>query len=230
MKTYRHLFFDLDHTLWDFEANSRLTLEELFDEHQLYDAIDSFERFFRTYNAINSQYWSRFHKAEISKDKLRYGRFIDSLRYFGVTDKQLARTIADEYTQRSPFKTKLYANAMETLEYLHQKYPLHLITNGFSEVQYVKLTNSGIEHFFKNVFISDEVGFQKPNSGIFMHALNTAGSSAEEALMIGDNMQTDILGAKACGIDQVYFNPRKQRFTDRPTYVINDLIELKSIL
>ncbi|MFN8308600.1 MAG: YjjG family noncanonical pyrimidine nucleotidase [Chitinophagales bacterium] len=231
MKTYKHIFFDLDHTLWDFETNSRLTLEELFEEHQLHEkGIDLFERFHKTYIAINSQYWARYHKGEISKEKLRNGRFQDTLRYFGIYDKPLAVTMANEYTERSPFKTHLYGNAIETLDYLHKKYPLHLITNGFSEVQYVKIKNSGIHHFFQHIFVSDEVGFQKPAPEIFRHALDKAGCLACQGLMIGDNMQTDILGAKAIDMDQVYFNPRRQRVFDQPTYMISDLAELRNLL
>ena len=231
MKIYKHIFFDLDHTIWDFDTNSRLTLQELFEEHHLQErGIDLFERFYKVYVAINSQYWARYHKGDIKKEKMRVGRFNDSLRYFGIQDWALASALSEAYMTRSPYKTQLFANALVTLDYLSKKYPLHLITNGFSEVQYIKLKESGIQHFFQYIFISDEVGFQKPAPEIFLHALAKTACLPQDAIMIGDNMNTDIMGAMSVGIDQIYFNPRGQRVRDQPTYIIHDLMELKALL
>jgi putative hydrolase of the HAD superfamily len=228
---YRHIFFDLDHTLWDFEKNSIETLGELYIELELEKkGVPSFEAFHETYLPINSQFWARYHHKLMPKEELRVGRFQETLRRFNVDDIELAKTLAHLYTSRSPYKTALFPDTIEVLDYLSPKYQLHLITNGFSEVQDVKIRESKLGTYFRHIFVSEKVGHQKPEKEIFLHALEITGATAKESLMIGDNMATDIMGAMSVGMDQVYFNPNKKRPRDKPTYDINSLSELKNFL
>jgi putative hydrolase of the HAD superfamily len=230
-KKYKHLFFDLDHTLWDFETNSITVLKGIYEEMDLGQyGIPSFEVFHQTYLPINGQYWARYHNQLLPKEELRVGRFSETLRRFRIDDVVLARTIAHYYTERSPLQTALFPDAIETLDYLSAKYELHLITNGFAEIQDVKIRNSGLEKYFRHIFVSEKVGHQKPDQRIFLHALETAGATAEDSLMIGDNMQTDIIGAKSVGMDQVFFNPNRNKNREKATYEIAELKELMSLL
>ena len=228
---YRHLFFDLDHTLWDFEANSLETLTELYTELELEKwGVPSFQKFHAAYLPINSQYWARYHHKLMSKEELRVGRFMETLRHFKVDDLGLATKLAHLYTGRSPFKTALMPDTIETLDYLAQRYQMHLITNGFSEVQDVKVKESKLNVYFRHIFVSERVGHQKPEQGIFLHAMEVTGADVKESLMIGDNMQTDIMGAKSVGMDQVFFNPNSKKTRDKATYEIANLSELKNFL
>ena len=228
---YKHLFFDLDHTLWDFETNSMTVLRGIYEEMDLGQyGIPSFEVFHQTYLPINGQYWARYHHKLLPKEELRVGRFSETLRRFNIHDIALAKTIAHYYTDRSPHQTVLFPDAIETLEYLSSRYEIHLITNGFEEIQDIKIKNSGLEKYFKHIFISERVGHQKPDKRIFLHALEATGAKAEESLMIGDNMQTDIIGAKSVSMDQVFFNPNRNKARDKATYEIAALKELKTLL
>ena len=230
-KIYKHLFFDLDHTLWDFETNSIGTLSELYLELGLEKyGVPSFEKFHQTYLPINSQYWARYHHKLMPQEELRVGRFAETLRRFNVDNIELAKELAHLYTERSPFKTALFPDALEVLDYLSARYKLHIITNGFSEVQDVKIRESKLDVYFRHVFVSERVGHQKPESQMFLHALEVTGAQVQESLMIGDNMATDIMGAKSVGMDQVFFNPNKKSTRDKPTYVVHTLSELKNFL
>lgn len=228
---YEHLFFDLDHTLWDFDTNSREALKEIFFTYRLDTyGIPSFEKFHQVYLPINSQYWAKYHQELITKEQLRVGRFYETLRILRVNDPTLPDKLATAYIELSPYKNALFANTFEVLDYLREKYKLHIITNGFVEVQDIKVEYSGLAKYFENVFISERVGYKKPDKGMFLHALEVAGTTADRALMIGDNMQTDIIGARLAGIDQVFFNPTNNRVTEQPTYHIKELKELLSFL
>jgi putative hydrolase of the HAD superfamily len=228
---YKHLFFDLDHTLWDFDTNSKTVLKAIYEEMDLgrYQ-IPSFEVFHQTYLPINGQYWARYHHQLLPKEELRVGRFQETLRRFKVDDIALAKSIAHLYTERSPYQTLLFPDAIETLDYLYAKYEIHLITNGFEEIQAIKIKQSGLEKYFKHIFISEKVGHQKPDKRIFIHAMEVSGASVSESLMIGDNMQTDIAGAKSVGMDQVFFNPNLKKNRGKATYEIVELKELRGIL
>jgi putative hydrolase of the HAD superfamily len=231
MSKYKHIFFDLDHTLWDFETNSRQAIQWIYDEQKLNEfGVTSFEKFHKQYISINDRYWAMYHNQIISKQKLRHGRFYDTLKEFGVADAELAERMAQSYIDISPKMTALFPDALDVLKYLQSKYSLHLITNGFAEVQWVKLEHSGLRPFFEHIIISEEAGTQKPDKAIFEIAMNRAFTHAEECIMIGDNYNTDIVGAKNAGIDQVFFNPKKNRKRDKVTYEISSLIELTEIL
>ena len=232
MRKYKHLFFDLDHTLWDLEKNSAETLSEIFTIHQLQKfGISSLEAFTNKYSKVNEFMWEQFRLGNIDKPTLRNGRFAITLQHFGVQDEmRLAKILADDYISRSPDKTHLLPETKETLDYLKDGYSLYIITNGFPEVQKRKLTASGLDTHFKNVFISEEIGIKKPEKGIFDFALKSTGAIAAEAIMIGDNYTIDIMGAKNSGIDQVWYNPKREVEVEKATYEIYSLGELKRIL
>jgi putative hydrolase of the HAD superfamily len=230
-RKYKHLFFDLDHTLWDFDTNSQVVLREIYTELDLGQyGIPSYEIFHATYLPVNAQYWAKYHHGLLTKDQLRIGRFVETLRRFRIDDIPLATVISGHYTERSPFQTALFPDAIETLSYLSAHYETHIITNGFEEIQGIKIKQSKLEGFFKHIFISEKIGHQKPEKEIFLHAMQATGATAADSLMIGDNMQTDIAGAKSVGMDQVFFNPNLLKTRDKATYEVNGLKELRNIL
>ena len=228
---YEHIFFDLDHTLWDFDTNSKEALQEIYFELDLSNrGVTDFEKFYDTYLPINSQYWARYHHGIFNKKQLKVGRFVETLRHYKIHDQDLAIAISKRYTELSPRKTALFPYTHEILAYLHAKYTLHIITNGFPEVQEIKMRESKLQQYFHHLIISEQVGFKKPQKEIFLLALDKADTTADKAIMIGDNINTDIIGARSAGIDQVFFNPTRQRSTDKPTYIIYNLQELEGIL
>ncbi|GEP92858.1 putative hydrolase of the HAD superfamily [Chitinophaga terrae (ex Kim and Jung 2007)] len=229
---YKHLFFDLDHTLWDFEKNEQETLLELYKAHNLEQrGVPTFESFSVSYVAHNERLWERFRKGFITRNDLRDKRFRLTLLDFKIGDEKLTQQLSDSFLEILPYKKALFPEAKETLEYLADKgYPIHMITNGFEETQLLKMRNSGIEHFFTHIITSELAGSLKPYPQIFEFAISRAGTHAMESIMIGDAMELDIKGAHGVGMDQVYFNPAKPPSDFKPTYVINHLKELKAIL
>ena len=228
---YKHIFFDLDHTLWDFATNSKLALSQIFETLQLAElGVPAFQNFYDKYVPINDKYWARYHNGIVTKEQLRNGRFYDTLKEFKIRDAGLAEKMAESYLTISPKMTALFPDAMEVLKYLQGKYKLHLITNGFAEVQWIKIENSGLKPFFEHIIISEEVGTQKPDKAIFEIAMDRASTHAAECIMIGDNYNTDIVGAQNAGMDQVFFNPLKNRKRQPVTYEIRELKELIGIL
>lgn len=230
MKKYKHLFFDLDHTLWDFAKNSRETLEEAFHNFKLNQQGLVFEEFLAQYFKVNDAYWDDYRKGRVTKEELRSGRFYHSFKHFGIDNQKLADDFGDYYIEHSPKKKNVFPNTHETLDFLKNYYQLHIITNGFEEVQFVKLEKSNLAQYFKHIITSEKAGVKKPNAKIFHHALKVASARNKETLMIGDNFEADILGAKKVGIDQVYFNPDKLIQQEKATYEIEDLIELIELL
>ncbi|RYU80726.1 YjjG family noncanonical pyrimidine nucleotidase [Hymenobacter persicinus] len=231
MKTYRHLFFDLDHTLWDFEKNADETLRHLFELHQLgrYGTF-GVEEFIGVYSSINHALWRLYQGNKISQQQLRAVRFTRTLTKLGVPENEVPATISQEFTNLLPRKAAVFPFTHEVLDYLQTKYTLHLITNGFQDVQHIKLTSSGLTPYFQEVITSEHSGFLKPDRRMFAHALERTGATAAESLMIGDNLECDVLGAYNAGIDQVYFNPERRRHFTSVTHEIACLSELKSFL
>ena len=228
---YKHLFFDLDRTLWDFEKNSTETLYEIFIHHQLQDkGIPSFGNFSEQYKKHNNHFWELYRNGKVAKDKMRYERFKVTLAGFGITDHRLTTVIAEEYIMESPRKTRLFPHAEETLEYLFGRYELHIITNGFEEVQHTKMNNSGIRHFFNQVVTSEMAGVKKPFLQIFHYSMKITGASNAESMMIGDHLEVDILPAKSLGMGQVYFNPDETGHNENVLHEIKSLKELKTLL
>jgi putative hydrolase of the HAD superfamily len=228
---YRHIFFDLDRTLWDFETNAFLTLTELYNKHGLKErGIAPFDDFLERYKRINIEMWDGYGKGTITKEMLRNDRFQRAFAEFGVHDKELSLAFGSDYVKLSPARTALFPYAADVLAYLSEKYELHILTNGFEEVQHIKLERSGIRKHFKEVITSERAGFKKPDQRMFGYAMQAANAQAGEALMIGDSLDIDIAGARDSGIDQVFFNPAKEKHAHKVTYEIGCLSELKNIL
>ena len=231
MKTYRHIFFDLDDTLWDFKRNSSEALHELYHKFNLKEAgITTPEFFIAKYQERNIMMWEQYRLGAIDKETLRNKRFELTFWDMGVDAALVPRQMPEYYLSVLASKHYLYPYAMEILTYLNEKYLLHIITNGFSEVQHIKLNSSRIDRFFQQLIISDEIGIKKPDIRIFQHALEKAGAKAEESIMIGDGLDIDIAGARNAGIDQVFFNPENLEHDHDVTYEIKSLSELRNIL
>lgn len=232
-RKYDHLFFDLDHTLWDFDTNSTATLKDLYQELELHRiATDDFDHFHRTYHHHNTIYWDRFRKGFINRDELRWKRMWRTLVDYKITDEALAKHMSERYLEILPTKPNLFPHCREILDYLTSKgYPMHLITNGFEVTQHQKLKNSGIASYFQSVITSEQAGIMKPHAAIFEYAMGKAATTADRSIMIGDTLDVDILGAQQIGMDTAYFNtavPHDGKTV--PTYVLNSLWDLSAIL
>jgi putative hydrolase of the HAD superfamily len=226
-KIYKHIFFDLDHTIWDFDKNAEETLHELYGKHKLSEiGLHSADLFIETYTRNNHLLWAQYHIGEISKDELREARFKKTFIELGVPPDLLPNDFEDEYVKIGPTKTNLFPHAHETLAYLKDKYTLHLISNGFKESTETKINNTDIIKYFDQVIISEVVGVNKPDKAIFEYALRVAGATKDESLMIGDSIEADIRGALAFGMDAIYFNPFN---LEKPTDVPAQITHLKEL-
>ena len=223
----QHIFFDLDHTLWDFDKNSALTFQKLFERH---DIPLSLKVFLEVYEPINLNYWKLYREEKIEKEVLRFSRLDDTFKALNLSiSSHLIHILSDEYITYLSTFNNLFEGTLEILEYLKPKYKLHIITNGFKEVQQGKLKKSGIAPYFKTVTNSEIVGVKKPNRKIFHHALALANSDIDASLMIGDNLEADILGAKNMGMDALCFNYHKAKIPEG-IIAIKKLSELKQYL
>ena len=231
MKTYRHLFFDLDHTLWDFDRNAGETLQTLFEQHNLsrYGTF-TVDEFIARYQDINHALWRLYQANKISQAQLRATRFVRTLTRLGVPEDEVPADISTQFTEMLPLKKAVFPHTHETLAYLQTKYELHLITNGFNDIQYLKMESSDLTKYFGQIVTSEHSGCLKPDPQMFAHALQAAGATAQESLMVGDNLECDVLGAYNAGIDQVYFNPARRRHFAQITYEIVSLDELRGFL
>lgn len=230
MKRYAHLFFDLDHTLWDFETNSRQTLRELHATEGLAErGITEAGAFIDAYEEINQGLWQRYENGQLARDVLRVLRFRNTLLRFGVKDEPLAVRMGRDYLRLTPKRTALMPGARELLDDLRGIYRIHIITNGFHEVQQEKITSSGLEEHFDLVLSSEMAGARKPDPRIFAAALTRTKATPEQSLMIGDSVPADIKGARAAGWDQAHFAPRGEA-DEQATYVLRRLDDLRAIL
>ncbi len=228
---YKHVFFDLDHTLWDFDTNARETLLELYDSYRLSElGVASADSFISIYTENNHRLWRDYHNGVITKEDLRARRFRQTFAEFGLGEELLPDSFEDDYVRICPTKTNLFPGTHEVLRYLSDKYHLHVITNGFKDSSDLKMNLTGLSPYFKNVFISEVIGIYKPDTALFRHAMQEAGSESHEVIMVGDSLEADIIGAKNSGIDQVFFNPNKHAHDVETTYEISDLNELFTIL
>ena len=231
MKAYKHIFFDLDRTLWDFDAAAEVAFEKIYEQYHLKDlGIPSAHEFHVVYHPLNEKLWELYRANQITKDELNRTRFMKPLEHYGIHDVELADHLSEDYVYWSPRIVKLVPGTMELLDYLKPKYHLHLITNGFQEVQHTKLSGSGMEPYFETLTVSEEVGVKKPNPEIFQYALKKAHATPEESLMIGDEMDVDIDGARAAGRDQILFNPSGKEIQGKPTIVVRNLLDIKKML
>lgn len=228
-----HLLIDLDDTLWDFRRNSKIAMQEIYNDYELNQYYDSFESFCDIYMVKNHQLWAQYAKGEITKDYLSLERFLYPLRVVGNEDVELAKKLGKDFLYRTTMQTNLVDGAIETLEYLKaQGYILSIISNGFVEVQYTKLRRSGLIPYFANVFLSEEIGYQKPDIRFFQTVLDRLNASPSECLVIGDNFQTDIQGAQNANIRAVFYKnnadlPLNCEFMGQ---IIENLVEIKAIL
>jgi len=205
MRTYDHLFFDLDNTLWDFTTNSRLAMKQTMEQNGLLAKLDSFDTYFHQYEQINHSLWKDYHSKKITKQKLITERFSKSMESFGIIDYDWEK-LNSRYLENMALQTQLFPGTMETLTSLKSKgYQMHIITNGFREVQHSKLFNCGLTGFFTKVFISEDLQTTKPHRQIFEHALSSTNAQKKRSIMIGDSWDTDIIGALKFGIDQIMF-------------------------
>ena len=231
MSKYKHIFFDLDHTLWDFETNSRETLLEIIADFSLLEkGLPSTELFINRYQQINTEMWDVYRKGLLDRLTLRNTRFHRALLEFDIDDYELSLKLGEQYLKRSPIKKNLFEGALQALSYLKNKYTLHIITNGFNEVQFIKLEHSQLAPFFTHIITSEAANSKKPEKEIFDFALNLAQAKSSESIMIGDSLAEDIQGARNYGIDQIYFNPHKNQHMQQVTFEISSLLELMVIL
>ena len=227
LKNIQHVFFDLDHTLWDFDRNSKLAFEDIFKKNNISVAIDDF---LEVYVPINFQYWKYYRESRITKEQLRYGRLKNSFKELGIAiDDFLIDRLSVDYIHHLPNHNHLFEGAVDQLSNLHKKYELHIITNGFQEVQSLKLQNSKIDHFFKTITSSESVGVKKPDARIFKHALELAAADPTKSVMIGDNYEADILGAQNMGLHTICFNYHKTKLPES-LVAIDDLTEISNFL
>ena len=223
----KHIFFDLDHTLWDFEANSDIAFETIFKK---YNVNVSLEKFLNYYRGINENYWKLYRDEKITKEELRYGRLKDAFKIIKYSaNDDLINNLADDYIGFLPNSNKLFDGTHEILAYLQPNYKMHIITNGFTDVQYKKMENSGLNTYFDRIITSEEVGVKKPNPIIFQYALEQANATTQESIMIGDNWEADIMGAKNAGLDVIFCNFNAKPVSESIKSISN-LFELKLFL
>jgi len=228
---YKHLFFDLDHTLWDFEANSRQTLQQLYHSLGLADrGVTDFDLFHKQYIVHNDKLWDRYRNGFIKVDELRWKRMWLTLLDFKIGDEPLARQMGEDFLDSLPTRNILFPYTIEILTYLRGKgYQLHMITNGFQKTQQSKLENSGLTGFFGEVITSEGSNSLKPHKEIFEYAFRVTGAEPAESIMLGDSIEADIQGAINAGIDQVYINHLGVEPAIKPTYTVSSLKELETI-
>jgi putative hydrolase of the HAD superfamily len=230
-KKYKVVFFDLDHTLWDFDSNAFIAIKELFTEYKLNEQLSDFQPFYDAYVKHNRRLWAEYEAGNLKKELLRFLRFHLALRDFGINDQDLAKDIGEAYITRCPLKTILFPYAREVLDYLYPKYEMAIISNGFAEVQRIKLQTCGLDKYFKRVFTSEQTGFQKPRPEIFHAAVTAFNAKKKDCIMIGDSWDHDMAGAKNYGIDHIYFNPdKKEQKSPEATFEINSLSQIINIL
>jgi putative hydrolase of the HAD superfamily len=228
---YKHLFFDLDHTLWDFDANSRQTLEEMYHTLSLGErGVHDFDLFHKCYLVHNDKLWERYRNGYIKVDELRWKRMWLTLLDFKIGDEPLARKMDVLFLDSLPTRRLLFPYTLEILNYLTEKgYALHLITNGFEKTQHSKLEHAGLAGYFKEVITSEGSNSLKPHKEIFEYALQVTGAQKKESIMIGDSLEADIQGGINAGIDQVYVNHLNREPSIQPTYTIYSLKELEDL-
>ncbi len=228
---YKHLFFDLDHTLWDFDANAKETLVEIYALFQLENkGVIPFEDFYKLYKIHNEILWDRYHKGFITGEELKWKRMWRTLLEFKIADEELAKEMSAKFLEILPTKKLLFPHTTEVLDYLKEKnYELHLITNGFEKTQHTKLNNSGLDIYFNQVVTSECSNSVKPQKEIFHYALNKAGAALHHSIMLGDNLEADIQGAMNVGMDNIFINHIHISTTMKPTFTVTSLKELKNI-
>ncbi|WP_341220907.1 YjjG family noncanonical pyrimidine nucleotidase [Polaribacter atrinae] len=228
MKDIEHVFFDLDHTLWDFEKNSDLAFQKVFNRNNITIEL---EVFLKIYKPVNFKYWKLFSEEKVTKSELRYGRLKDTFDVLNYTvSDDLIDEIAINYLEFLPDFNHLFDGTFEILDYLKEKYELHVITNGFDEVQHKKLKSSNIHHYFNKIITSESVGAKKPNPKVFNYALDLAKADKDNSIMIGDNLDADVQGALSVGMQAIYCDFENNTSINGEFISVNSLIEIKQYL
>ena len=233
MKNITHLFFDLDHTLWDTDKNAQESLKELHQEIKIQENHNiSFDLFHATYQKHNDDLWKKYAKHEVSKEEVRINRFKFTLEDFNIFDDAINEFFASHFVSRTPLKKNLIEGAIELMDAIKGRYTISIITNGFKEVQYIKMEESGLKKYFDHIFISEEVGHNKPSPDIFKFAMNKSGADlAEKCLMIGDSMEADIHGAISAGMKAIHLCPKGElEISGKNHITVNTLHQIKNIL
>ncbi|CAN5730985.1 YjjG family noncanonical pyrimidine nucleotidase [soil metagenome] len=231
MPAYKHLFFDLDHTLWDFDKNAKISLTELYAEFELHEKITPvFEDFYQRYIYHNEILWDRYQKGFISADELKWKRMWRTLLDFKIGNEQLSKSLSARFLEILPTKKEVFPYTMEILHYLKEKkYGVHLITNGFEKTQWSKIRNSGLDKFITHVITSEGSNSLKPKKEIFDFAMNKAGAILTDSIMIGDNLDADIQGAMNAGMDTIFVNHVNAVTDKKPTHTVTHLKQLEDI-
>jgi putative hydrolase of the HAD superfamily len=224
----KHIFFDLDHTIWDFDKNAEETLQELYEIYKLRElGLLSATEFIQRYTENNHSLWAQYHLGLISKELLRAERFRKTFIELGVHPEKVPHQFEEDYVRISPTKTNLFEGAEKVLAYLQKKYTLHIISNGFRETTLTKMDLSGLNPYFRNVIISEEVGVNKPDKAVFQYALDKANATIEESIMIGDSLEADIYGAMNFGMKAIFFNPLNK---EKPVAVNMQISHLEELI
>ncbi|ANQ49966.1 noncanonical pyrimidine nucleotidase, YjjG family [Flammeovirga sp. MY04] len=226
MQNIQHLFFDLDHTLWDFEKNSEETLRQLFIKYNIGNGRVLVEDFLLAYKKVNNELWHLYNVNKVTKEDIRLKRFPSAYSIVGLSPSDCPEGIGDEYLEICPHKPHLIEGSIELLEYLKGKYRMHILSNGFDKTQAIKLQTTGLDKYFDVIVTSESCGYKKPSKEIFEFALKQAGASIEHSIMIGDNPLTDIQGAKDYGLKTIYYG-KDESIGD---YNVQNLFDIKQIL
>lgn len=227
----RHIFFDLDNTLWDFNSNSKTIIQKLYFDFDLPGrGITDFDIFYNSYKQRNELLWEAYRFGVKNREEVRFERFYVTLHDHGITNKKIAMEMADYYVQNTKHLKELLPGAIDTLQYLNVKYALHVITNGFDEVQLFKIQNCGLQHFFKTITTAESAGSLKPDKKIFEVALQEANAHARQSMYIGDSPQTDGMGAINVGMQFILIAPDNRQHIPDNMVTISSLMQLQEIL
>ena len=228
---YNAIIFDLDHTLLDTEQNSRDAMEEVYRYHSFDKYYETFDEFYNVYSAHNQKMWNAYEKNLATKEDILNLRFYTPFRHIDSLTPEKSFELNNEYLDRVVLKTKVIDGAFDLLNDLKPYFPMHILSNGFNEVQHKKMDSAGLTPYFDNIILSDHIGINKPDPAFFNYALRIIGMKPDEVVMVGDNWNSDIIGAKASKIDQVWYNPSQiapKEFI--PTYTVGKLSEVRDIL
>ncbi|MEO5944846.1 MAG: YjjG family noncanonical pyrimidine nucleotidase [Ferruginibacter sp.] len=231
MPVYKHLFFDLDHTLWDFDTNAKTSLTDVYAHFDLDNKVAApFDDFYRKYLHHNEILWNRYQQGTITAEELKWRRMWRTFMDFKIADETLSKNVSTRFLEILPTKKEVFPHTFEILKYLKDKnYELHLITNGFEKTQWSKLKNSNLDIFFTEVITSEGSNSLKPKKEIFDFAIAKANAKLHESIMLGDNLDADVQGAMNAGMDAVFVNHINATTLIKPTYTITHLQQLEDI-
>lgn len=229
--SYKNIFIDLDDTLWDFHQNGRECLVEIYNDYGFNKFYNSFEDYYNVYMPNNNRLWELYRQGLIKKEELVIERILMPVRSFGINDTKFAKNLSDDFLNRTTYKTQLVSGTMELLEYLKPKYKMHILSNGFREVQFKKIENSGLKPYFEKVILSEDIKINKPHADYFTYALKCTNSRRDQTIMIGDSWEADIVGAYNSSIAQIWYNPKEEKHGEFiPTHTVKSLHEIQNIL